>query len=403
MLKKMRKRFIIAAMTAFSAVIIGLLCIINIWNYKEVSKRQDEILQTIINLETNNQSSPITPPFPHQGFSSEIGYMIRFFVVTYGANGNVNNIHRDYIASVSEDLAITYANQVLETNRTYGYYEGYRYTVDNIDDETRIIFLNSERELQAIRSLLLLTSIVAGCCLLIVFILVVLLSHRAIAPYVRNIETQKHFITGASHELKTPLTSISTSADVLSLEMGNNEWIQNIQFQSERMSNLIADLITLSRLDEENPYPDKSTFSLSEAVWELSEPYSTIIFATGKEYVQHIEDNINMFGDRSAIQQMISILLDNAQKYSLPNGKIRLDVSKKQHKIEIIVYNTCHIEHYENIEKIFDRFYKLDETYSAKNSYGIGLSIAKSIVENHHGSIHAESQYGNNLLIRIKF
>ena len=403
MIKKMRWRFILAAMAAFSAVVVGLLCIINIWNYGEVARRQDEIIQTIVTLEKGSVPSKPKPPVPHPGFSDEVGYMFRFFAVFCDENGEVKDIHRDSIASVSDDVAVSYTHQVLDKNRTFGYYEGYRYAVKDIGKKTLVVFLNSERELQAVESLFQFTFVVAVCCLFIVFILITILSHRAIAPYIRNIETQKRFITGAGHELKTPLTAISTSADVLSLEMEENEWVQNIQQQSRRMAKLIADLITLSRLDEENPYPNKTNFSLSDAVWELSEPYAAVAEAGGKEYVQHIENDITMFGDRQAIQQMVSILLDNAKKYSQPNGKIRLDVTKRQKKIEIAVYNTCHIEHYENIERIFDRFYRLDETHSTRDSYGIGLSIAKAIADNHHGTIHAESQQGNNLLVRIWF
>ncbi len=403
MLKKMRWRFISAAMLAFSVVVVALLCIINIWNYREVTKRQDDTIRMITDIEHSGPPIMANPPIPHQGFSPEVGYMTRFFAVLYDENGEVTDIRRDYIASVSDETAVSYARHVLEKGSTSGYYEGYRYAVDNKDRKVFVVFLNSEKELQNVYSLLRITSVVAICCLLIVFILVNILSRRAIAPYVRNIETQKKFITGASHELKTPLTAISTSADVLSLEMEDNEWVKNIRLQSGRMSKLIADLITLSRLDEENPYPDKATFSLTEAIWEISEPYAAVAKASGKEYVQHIENNITMFGDKRAIQQMMSILLDNAKKYSPPDGKIRLDVTRRQKRIEISVYNTCHIEHYENIDKIFDRFYRLDETHSTRDSYGIGLSIAKAIVENHHGAIHAESLNGENLLVRIRF
>lgn len=403
MLKKMRWRFISAAMMAFSVVVAALLCIINIWNYKDVTNRQDEIIQTIIDIENSSPPIKSKPPIPHQGFSDEVGYMTRFFAVLCNENGEVTDIRRDYIASVSDETAASYAHSVLEKRNTSGYYEGYRYTALDMNGKTFVIFLNSEKELQNVYSLLRITSVVAVCCLIVVFILVNALSRRAIAPYVRNIETQKKFITGASHELKTPLTAISTSADVLTFDLPDNEWVKNIKLQSARMSKLIANLITLSRLDEENPYPDKTTFSLTEAIWEISEPYAAVAKASGKEYVQHIENDITMFGDKRAIQQMVSILLDNAKKYSPPDGKIRLDVIKRQKKTEISVYNTCHIEHYENINRIFDRFYRLDETHSSRDSYGIGLSIAKAIVENHHGTIHAETHNGENLLVRIRF
>ena len=176
--------------------------------------------------------------------------------------------------------------------------------------------------------------------LLLVFALVVLFSGRAIAPYLRNLAAQKQFITNASHELKTPLTAISTSADVLAMESGENEWVQNIQSQSGRLSRRISSLVTLCRLDEENPFPERTEFSLSDAVWEIAEPFSSLAAAKGKEYTQYIEDGITITGGRTAIGRLVSILLDNAIKYSADCGVIRLHVCRSGKRAEIEVYFT---------------------------------------------------------------
>ncbi len=394
MLKKLRRRFIAAAMAAFTSVVLVLLCIVNLWNYGNVTRQQDDTLDMLSRFEKEGKPPISAPeantPGPLKHFSPEVRYMMRFFVVYCNANGEIIRINQDNIASISKEEAINFVHHVQEGNHTSGYYEKYRYLVSETNQGTAFFFLNSERELQATKSLLFVTALVATSCLLAVFILVYAFSRRAIAPFVRNIEMQKQFITDAGHELKTPLTAISTSADVLSMELENNEWVQNIQSQSTRMSRLIADLVTLSRLDEERPLLEMKEFSLSEAIWEISEPFSTLAEATGKEYIQKIEDDINFIGDRNAIQQMVSILLDNANKYSNTNGKIRLEVCKKRRKIEISVYNTCNISKSENIDRLFDRFYRSETSRSDRNSYGIGLSIAKSIAENHNGTIRAE-------------
>lgn len=193
---------------------------------------------------------------------------------------------------------------------------------------------------KTIRSLLFITLAVAGGSLLLVFALVVLFSGRAIAPYLRNLAAQKQFITNASHELKTPLTAISTSADVLAMESGENEWVQNIQSQSGRLSRRISSLVTLCRLDEENPFPERTEFSLSDAVWEIAEPFSSLAAAKGKEYTQYIEDGITITGGRTAIGRLVSILLDNAIKYSADCGVIRLHVCRSGERAEIEVYFT---------------------------------------------------------------
>lgn len=405
MLRKMRRRFIGVAMAAFTTVVLALLLVINIWNYSSITRQQDEILRSLASHETTSPPPPaknFQTPGALGHFSPEVQYMIRFFTVCTDENGNPTAVNQDFIASISQAEAVEYARQVLQKGSASGYFEKYRYLRESTESGSVIVFLNSEKELRAIHSLLAATAAVAVCCLLMVFLLIVALSNRAVAPYARNMESQKRFITDAGHELKTPLTAISTSADVLAMENESNEWVQNIQLQAGRMAKLIADLITLSRLDEAQPFPNKAVFSLTDAAWELSEPFSILAEAAHKEYIQHIEDNIQIFGDKTAIQQVISLLLDNAVKYTNQNGKIRLDVIRRKKGAEILVYNTCRIENYKNINRIFERFYRLDEAHNASDSYGVGLSIAKAVIENHGGTICAESEYGNNLLIRIK-
>lgn len=406
MLKKLRWRFITVAMIAFSTVIIALLLIINISTYSSITHQQDETLQMLTKMETDRKVlfSPDDFPTPpsHRDFSSEFQYMIRFFAVYMNDRNEIVKVNQDYIASISKEDAAYYANHVANSNRTSGYYNNYRYLITDTSNGEIIIFLNSERELQVLKSLLLSTLGIAICCSIAAFILIAIFSKKAIAPYVRNIETQKRFITDAGHELKTPLTAISTSADVLAMEYENNEWVQNIQHQSGRMSKLIAELITLSRLDEEQPFPNITKFALTEAVWEISEPFSSLAAASGKEYIQHIEDDLILSGDKNAIQQMLSILLDNALKYSNENGKIRLDVYKKRKKIEIVVYNTCPINHIPDLDKIFDRFYRADQSRNQKDSYGIGLSIAQSIAQNHGGCIKATGNNNTSITFTVR-
>lgn len=405
MLKKLRWRFITVAMVAFSTVIIALLLIINISTYYSITHQQNEALQMLIKLETEKSAPFSSGGFPipefHGDFSPEFQYMLRFFAVYTNDRNEIVKINQDYITSVSKADAISYTEHVLGKERTMGYYNNYRYAITDTSNGRIILFLNSERELQLIKSLFLSTAGIAICCLLAVFTLIVIFSKRAITPYMRNIETQKRFITDAGHELKTPLTAITTSADVLSMEYENNEWVQNIQHQSNRMSKLIAELITLSRLDEERPFPDITKFVLTEAVWEISEPFASLAEAKGKEYIQHIEENLILNGDKNAIQQMISILLENALKYSDENGKIRLDVYKTHKKIKIVVYNTCLSDNLPDLDRIFDRFYRADQSRNKNDSYGIGLSIAQSIAQNHGGYIKAENTNGTSITFTV--
>lgn len=402
MLKKIRWKFISISMFSIFLVILIIVVCINLMNYIVATKNQDIIINDIIkqNTPSNFNQNPPMIKFSHE-FSPEIKYMTRFFIVVCDNQNVPINVYCEFISSINTDEAKLYAQKVLSKNKNKGYYIEYRYLIKPINDNKKIvIFLLSSNELRMMKSFLITSSIVAFFSLLLVFILVTVLSKRVINPYIRNMERQKQFITDASHEIKTPLTSISTSADVLSMEYENNEWILNIQKQSLKLSKLVENLITLSRLDEETPFPNKAKFSISEAIWEILEPFSSLAKAKNKSYSQNIEDNLYFIGDKTSIQQMVSILLDNAIKYSDTNGNIQLNLYKKHSKIIIEVSNTCKLSN--KIDgRIFDRFYRPDKSRSKNTGgYGIGLSIVKSIVQNHNGKVSVETT--NDTLIKFK-
>jgi len=238
--------------------------------------------------------------------------------------------------------------------------------------------------------------------LLLVFLLVLLFSGRAIRPIANNIRRQKQFITDASHELKTPLTSISASADVLSLEYGEDEWVDNIQKQTGRMTKLVSELVTLSRLDEDTPLPNKELFSLSNAAWEIVEVYQPQAKAHGKTFTADIQDGISLFGEKTAVQQMFSVLLDNAIRYSNPDGDIRFSIHKKRNKVRIEVFNTCRYDVPPDVSRLFDRFYRPDSSRSSETGgTGIGLAIAKAVAETHGGAISASCPKGDTMTITV--
>lgn len=405
MLKKMRWRFIGAAMAAFTSVVLILLCFVNVWNYCSMTGQQDATLSRLLEVDQKGTDAPdgeTAPPFDSMDrFSPEVPYMIRFFSVHLAENGTVERINQNYIASISEADAEAYADNVLAHGKTHGYENGYRYLVSSEGGKTAVLFLNSERELQAMKSLLWITLAIAGLCLVVVFGLVVLFSRRAITPYLKNMEAQKQFITNASHELKTPLTAISTSADVLAMEHDGDEWVHNIQVQSGRLAKLITNLVTLSRLDEEDPFPVRTEFSLSDALWEIREPFVSLLQAKGKTYTQDIADGLTVTGDRAAIQQMVSILLDNALKYSPDGGSISLTARRSGKKVEIAVSNTVDGTQCTDVGRLFDRFYRADESHSnTVSGTGIGLSIAKATAEAHGGKISAK-QTGNMITFQV--
>ncbi len=155
-------------------------------------------------------------------------------------------------------------------------------------------------------------------------------------------------------------------------------------------------------MDESTPFPEKTGFSLSEAAWETSEPFASLARASGKNYMQRIEDGIEIIGDKNAIQQMISILLDNALRYSNAGGQIQFDLYRKGKRVCIEVFNTCDPISQEDLAHLFDRFYRPDKSRSTNTGgTGIGLSIAKSTAEGHGGKISVKSLSGNSIRFTV--
>lgn len=404
MLKKMRRRFIAAAMAAIFAVTLVLLLAVNLW-YRNIStQRLDETLDAM--LVGDFSSVPQVGGSDGGLFDSqspETKYMTRFFAVSLDESRTHARVYSDYIASVSTDQALEYAEAIADSDSQRGYMGEYRYVARQLSGTEIIVFLNAAKEQQAMRTLLIVSCVTAAVSLAAVFALVAAFSGRAIAPYVKNMELQKQFITDAGHELKTPLTSISTSADVLAMENGENEWVENIQKQCQRLSKLVCDLVTLSRLDESAPAPETAEYSLSDAAWEAAEPFSALAAAQNKQYTKDIEDGLSARGDSAAVQQIISILLDNAFKYSDENGSVRLSVRRHRKGAVIEVFNTCRPGATENMDRFFDRFYRADKARSSEiGGTGIGLSIAKAAVETQGGSISVRSDDGKSIVFSVK-
>ncbi|MBO4461042.1 MAG: HAMP domain-containing histidine kinase [Clostridiales bacterium] len=411
MLKKIRWRFIGASMLAFFLVIFLLAGLVNVFNYVSVTRRADETIDFIYEYgqldpwsRDRSSSMGTWPPMGAVGGfpDEEANYMTRFFIVAVNSENMIIGTSREYVASISEEDAAAYTNKALSRPFDRGYVDGYRYIRSQYGDATIIVFLNSSREIQYMRSLFLLTLAISAGSLLLVFVLVLFLSKKAIRPIAQNMELQKRFITDASHELKTPITSISTSLDVIEMEHGGDEWTENIRQQVGRMTGLVGEMVTLSRLDEVKPVSVKENFDLTGAVWEIIEVHIQQAKASGKTIETNIEDNVTMVGEKDSIQQMMSVLIDNAIKYSDGGEPIKISLNKVHGKVKIVVFNSCNYEKAPDTNRLFDRFYRPDESRnSATGGNGIGLAIARSVADAHGGKISAACPDGKSMTITV--
>ncbi|MGM9526109.1 MAG: sensor histidine kinase, partial [Peptococcaceae bacterium] len=252
------------------------------------------------------------------------------------------------------------------------------------------IFLDCTVQQESVQSFLYLSCGIALIVFLVVFLLVYMFSPYAIAPVVQTMEKQKQFITDAGHELKTPLAIISANADVLALYQENNQWLESIRNQVERMNDLVQELLTLARLEEQQK-PELQQLDLSELTRESAAPFAVLAGRKQAAFQLQIEPQIMLQGDGRSLRQLVSVLVDNSVKYVQQGGRVTVTLQKKGRAAQLEVYNSCDIVPEGDLELLFDRFRRTDLSRARESGgSGIGLSVARAVVEAHHGKIYAE-------------
>ena len=447
MIRKLRRRLIAVSMASLAAVLILIMGTANILNYHRLVENADYILDLLLEYDgvfPEFRRDQVPPPgqeedregerpdgefvpddlpegngFGPQGnktdidvigrrggrFSDELPYASRYFTVIYDTSGAVTETNVDRIYSVDEAGAQAYAEQALATGKTRGFNDVYRYTVDRRDGSTIVVFLDCNENLQNFRSVLLTTVLISLGGMLAVFLLMLLFSRRIVRPFIDNYEKQKRFITDAGHEIKTPITVIRADTEILEMDLGeDNEWLKDIQAQADRLTSLTNDLVMLSRMEEAGNTMQMIEFPFSDVVTEAAGSFKALALTQEKEFTTDIAPMISFTGDEKAIRQLVSILLDNAVKYCPVGGRISLRAVWTPKALTLTAENTSAPVEAESLKHIFDRFYRLDSSRnSSTGGYGIGLSIARAIVEAHKGTIKATTRDGQSVTITATF
>lgn len=412
MIRKLRIKLILVSMLSLLLVLAVILGIVGVLNYRKIVSEADSVLAI---LQEYDGSFPTSDhkgddPFPKEEhpkdsrrFSPELPYESRYFTVFLTKSGAVASVNTGKIAAVDTSTAVDYAREVVSDGRSQGFVDDYRYTTYTAGDETHIIFLDYGRKLDSFRTFLLTGTGVSVAGLLAVLLLLIFFSGRIVKPFSENYERQKQFITDAGHELKTPLTIIDADAEVLEMDLGENEWLNDIKAQTKRLAQLTNSLILLSRM-EEQPQTEKIDFPISDLAEETVETFQALARTRNKNLSAQIQPMLSMRGDEKAIRQLVTILLDNAVKYSDDGGRIEVALKKQKNTIYLSVYNTVESISRESLPHLFDRFYRTDKSRNSQTGgYGLGLSIASAIVTAHKGKITASTQDEKSLLITATF
>lgn len=405
MTKTLRMKFIVTAMTAVSILLILLIGGINIANFSVNERMTRDFLKVL--AENGGSLSDREPPdelkerpadlFRFQENGRQPAPMEYFWAETDGA-GMVVSCDVSHMSSFTVKEAEAYISRIAVLNQPWGRDDGMRYFISELESGkgNLIVVADISNQLRSELRVLLLSLAAGAAGWFFMLILISLLSGRAVRPIVENMEKQKRFVTDAGHEIKTPLAIIMANTDALELHQGETKWSRNIRGQTERLSGLMQNLLTLSRMDEGTAGTLMSECSLSEmtrdAVTQFREPAEN----RGISVLCDIAENVTVTGDKVRLLQLLTILLDNAVKYAEGGTpEIRVSVSRQERTAVLRISNTCFLGQDEDPGKWFERFYRGDSARTQKSGgYGIGLSAASAIVRLHKGSVKAEYEDG---------
>lgn len=394
MIARFRRRFVLVCMLSVSAVMIAILAVVNVAYDRAQTDRIDRILDFLI--ENGGVFPLLQPPDEPEGgrerpfddMNPEARFTTRFFSVRFAEGGAVASSNVESVAAVDQAEAEALAGKAYASGKDSGWVGAYRYRVDG----TLAVFVDASGAVDGMRQLALASCAITLSALLVIFLLMVIFSRAASRPVAESLSRQRQFITDASHELKTPLTIISANAEIIGMNFGENEWSRSIGKQTERMAKLIQNLIELTRIDERAKKLADARFNLSDAAYDTAMTFATPAARRGVTVSVDVSPDVCAQGDEASARQLVSILMDNAVKYSDPQGEIVLRLAAAGKYAHLTVSNPYRSGETLATDRVFDRFYRASEARTGDGSYGLGLSIAKSIVDAMKGRISASTE-----------
>ena len=410
MLARLRIRFVSMAALALT-ICLTLVMAIVFFLTDEGFERQ---MNTAVNmLLANNGEMPLPDVMPDPGISKiseEFSFEARYFSVVTDKDGEVIRINTEQVHAIDEEGAKDIVDAVANERFMYGddpitaffeaiaggdsnkfkgrfHYRGNIYYYDSKvlpDGSVMRVFVDATSRFMIVHQIYYYMFIVCVSILLIFSLLFIFLSERITEPFIKNQEKQKRFITNASHELKTPLTVISANIEMIEMTGNKSKWTESTSRQVKKLSQLVSNLVTLSKLDEKDELI-LTDVEASKIVSEQAEPFAAVIESAGKTYEKDIAEGIVIKSEARGVQELTSILLDNAQKYCDDNGRVvikleQLGKGTKAKGARLTVTNSYADGSGVDYNRFFERFYREDTSHnSKKGGFGIGLSIAQEI------------------------
>ncbi|MDD6301655.1 MAG: HAMP domain-containing sensor histidine kinase [Ruminococcus sp.] len=396
MIYRLQKRFILictVSVLTVIALVFGVILVLNIYSMnRNMDMLADRVSEGGGRFPGSVGAKPHLNKIPQengQGFdfiTPETPFSTRHFTVFYDENGEVARTNTESIYAIDENTAIEYAEKVMDNGEERGWISNYRYKVFSTEMGKGVVFVDGSMSRSSLMQSMTIAGLVLLGCAALVLILIFLLSKKAVKPIAESYEKQKQFITDANHELKTPLTLILTNLDIAEAELGQNEWLDDIRFEGHRMTELVNQLVALSRMDEEGQPLNITEIALGELVADTVSEFEPLAKERGKHIIASVDKEISYLGDEVLLHRLVGILMDNAIKYCDQGGEISINLHRGRRTV-LTVENTYAAVGEIELNRLFDRFYRADKARKFTGGYGVGLSMAKAIVEKHKGEI----------------
>ena len=402
MTKTLKKRFVIFTMTAVTCLLAFIILALNGVNWLMLERQSDMVLETLVDSDGSFQKMDFDrPPQLSRPLDMDRMRASRFFIVRSDAGGNIVDVNVDQISAIDQETAKNYGREVLGSDQDTGRIDGYKFVVKQSESGRVAFFMDISEQNGSFYTVLFVSTGIAILCWLILLAIVILLSGKVIRPVLVGMEKQKQFITNAGHEMKTPLAIIQSNNDTMALIYGENKYNVHIRNQTKRLNVLMSNLLILAKLDEEIPLT-KEMANISQILNEMLPVYQDEARIRNLQFDAQIQPDIVMQVNKDSFRQLLTILLDNAVKYTPDGGCVSLTLTKEGRRIRIVEENTCDPSLESDPERLFERFYRGDSARTQNkdlSGYGIGLSAARAICENFGGTLTAE--YPSDASIRF--
>lgn len=425
MFKKSRRKIIGAILLVLVLVLSGTFCVIYLASYVDMTNENRKLLEQYVN--TYSLPGPQADASPgedgtggagREDFESIAGdkegfdrgtdpgggrggrrgdppllELSTFYSVVISESGEVVKVDTADISLLDEEGLSELALEIAESGESDGVRNNLIYRMEDKGGYTLVAFLDNTVMLENVETLLSYTLFFGGAALVVLFFLARYLAGKIVSPLEESYLSQRQFISDAGHELKTPVAVINANLELLSREIGGNQWLSNIQYENERMSSLVIQLLELARA--ENVTPQMEPLDLSRLVYGEILPFETVAYEKGLTLNSEISENICVSGSGTQLKQLASILIDNAVRHSSRGNEVRVILGKEKGHVILSVINDGEEIPPEQQKHLFERFYRTDEARSGEDGhYGLGLAIARAIVTAHKGTIAVCCHHG---------